>query len=166
MRRWYVVRAKAGFEDRALWHLQNQGFEVYLPRFRKVVRHARKTSMVMRPLFPGYVFVRLDIGAQRWRSVDGTSGVISLVRFGELPAPIPAEIVDAIRAREDEAGAVAVAPAGLQKGDVVRVREGAFEDYTAILDEVCEEKRVFLLFDLMGREVRVSVPMESLAKVS
>lgn len=163
---WYVVRTKTGAEERAVWHLKNQGFEAYLPRYRKQIRHARKTQTVLRPLFPGYVFVSMDLGQQRWRAINGTMGVISLVQFGDTPKPIPTAMVDLIRAREDAVGVINVAPDGLKKGDRVRVREGAFADYTALLEEVSDEKRVILLLDLMGRAVRISVPMESLAKAS
>ena len=163
---WYVVRTKTGAEERAVWHLKNQGFEAYLPRYRKQIRHARQTQTVLRPLFPGYVFVCMDLGQQRWRAINGTMGVISLVQFGAAPHPIPSAMVDMIRAREDAVGAINVAPDGLKKGDRVRVREGAFADYTALLEEVSDAKRVILLLDLMGRAVRISVPMESLAKAS
>ena len=163
---WYVVRTKTGAEERAVWHLKNQGFESYLPRYRKQVRHARKTAAVLRPLFPGYVFVCMDLGQQRWRAINGTFGVISLVQFGAAPLPISTVIINAIREREDAVGAVNVMPDGLKAGDQVRVREGAFADYTALLEEVSDDKRVILLLDLMGRAVRVSVPMESLAKAS
>lgn len=163
---WYVVRTKTGAEDRAVWHLANQGFETYLPRYRKQVRHARKTESVLRPLFPGYVFVHLNLGQQRWRAINGTFGVISLVQFGDAPKPIPTAVVDAIRTREDAVGCVNVAPQGLKKGDRVRVREGALSEYTALLEEISDEKRVVLLLDLMGRAVRISVPVESLAKAS
>lgn len=163
---WFVVRTQPRAEERASWHLNNQGYEVYLPRYRKQVRHARKTETVLRPLFPGYVFVRIDTLRQRWRSINGTVGVISLVQFGNEPVSVPAAVVDAIRTREDVGGVVSLAPEGLKKGDVVRVRDGAFADYTALLEEVSDEKRVILLLDLMGREVRVSVPVENLAKAS
>ena len=163
---WYVVRTKTGAEERAAWHLKNQGFEGYLPRYRKQVRHARKTATVLRPLFPGYVFVCLDLGQQRWRAINGTFGVIGMVQFGEVPQSVPDSMVQAIRAREDSLGAVNVAPQGLQKGDRVRVREGAFAEYTALLEEVSDDKRVILLLDLMGRAVRISVAAENLAKAS
>ncbi|MBF0251656.1 MAG: transcriptional activator RfaH [Alphaproteobacteria bacterium] len=166
MQAWYVVRTKTQLEDRAVWHLRNQGFDVYLPRYRKQVRHARKVQTVLRPLFPGYVFVNMDLRRQRWRAVNGTVGVISLVQFGSEPMPVPAEVVDAIRANEDEAGAISLAPQGLVTGDRVRVRDGALADYTALLEEISDEKRAVLLLELMGREVRVSAPLESLVKAS
>lgn len=89
-----------------------------------------------------------------------------MVQFGEVPQSVPDSMVQAIRAREDSLGAVNVAPQGLQKGDRVRVREGAFAEYTALLEEVSDDKRVILLLDLMGRAVRISVAAENLAKAS
>lgn len=165
MKPWFVVRTKTGAEERAAQHLTNQDFEVYLPRYSRQVRHARKTQTVLRPVFPGYLFVSMDMGQQRWRAINGTVGVISLVQFGDAPRPLASGIIDAIRAREDH-GVVKLAPNGLQKGDLVRVRGGAFADYKALLEEVSDDKRVILLLNLMGREVRVTVPVENLAKAS
>lgn len=166
MSEWYIVRTQTRAEERAVRHLNNQGFEAYLPRYSKQIRHARKTQTVLRPLFPGYVFVHIDTEHQRWRAINGTVGVIELVQFGDGPKPISAAIIDAIREREDGEGVVSLAPDRLKKGDSVRVREGAFADCIALLEEVSDQKRVFLLLDLMGREVRVSMPTENLTKVS
>jgi len=165
MKAWFVVRAKTSGEERAVWHLNNQGFEAYLPRYSKTIRHARKTSNVLRPVFPGYVFVRMDLQHQRWRAINGTMGVISLVQFGDTPRPIADVIIDAIREREQD-GVVSLAPQDLKKGDRVRVREGAFAGHLALLEEVSDEKRVILLLDLMGRQVRVAAPVDNLAKAS
>ncbi|MEG3618521.1 transcription termination/antitermination NusG family protein [Magnetovibrio sp. PR-2] len=166
MTKWYVVRVKTSYEDRASWHLRNQDFKVYLPKYRKTVRHARKTQSVLRPVFPGYLFVNMDTASQPWRSINGTVGVLSLVQFGPHPQSIDGSIVDMIRRREDIDGVISIAPEGLKKGDNMRVLEGAFADHTALLEEVCDDKRVILLLDLMGREVRVHASSETLAKVS
>ncbi len=166
MKSWYVVRTQTQSEERAARQLLNQEFEVYLPRYRKERRHARKVDMVLRPLFPGYLFVGMDPAKQRWRSINGTFGVIGLVQYGEVPTPVPAGVVENLQNMEDTNGAVSLAPQGLKKGDRVRVRTGAFAEYTALLEEISDEKRVFLLLDLMGREVRVTAPLEALAAVS
>ncbi|HEY9164362.1 MAG TPA: transcriptional activator RfaH [Magnetovibrio sp.] len=163
---WFVVRTRSREEDRAAKHLRNQGFEVYLPRYLKQIRHARKTEQVLRPLFPTYLFVRMDLENARWRSIDGTLGVISLVKVGNHPQPVASVIVEAIRAEEDKDGAVRLAPKGLRRGDVVRVSEGAFADCTGLLEEVNDGKRAVLLLALLGREVRVRAPLESLVKAS
>lgn len=166
MEHWYVTRTKCSAEHRAVWNLNNQGFTTYLPRYRKQIRHARKTQTVLRPLFPGYVFVRMDAEQPRLSVINNTFGVIGLVQFGSEPQSIPAAMVEAIRSREDETGAVSLAPDGLKKGDRVRFLEGAFIDYTALLEEISDDKRAILLIDLMGRAIRISAPMEHLSKAS
>jgi transcriptional antiterminator RfaH len=163
---WYAVRTQTNAEVRAVAHLGNQGFEVYLPRYRKQRRHARKVEMVLRPLFPGYVFVRMDIERQTWQSINGTVGVIGLVQFGGKLAGVPVDIVEMIRMREDEGGAVRLGPDRLKVGEHVRVRDGAFEDCVGILADVSDDERMILLLNLLGREVRVHVPVESLTRAS
>jgi len=165
MKSWFVVRTKTSAEDRAAWHLINQGFEVYLPRYRKKIRHARKTQTVLRPVFPGYIFVAMDLAQQRWRAINGTMGVISLVQFGDMPRPVSDDIINAIRGRE-KGGVVTLTPDRLEKGDRVCVREGAFAERIALLEEVSDDRRVVLLLDLMGQEVRVIASMEKLSKAS
>jgi len=166
MKSWFVVRTKIRSENQAAIHLKRQGFEVFLPQYLRQIRHARKLSMVLRPLFPGYLFVCIDVDQQRWRSINSTVGVMSLVSSSGVPSPIPDAVVEVLRAREDRDGVVKLVPQGLQQGDHVRLLDGALADHTAFLEEVCDEKRVILLLDLMGNQVRVTTRLENLAKVS
>ena len=166
MKRWFVVLTKPHMEERAVRNLQKQGFETYLPRYRKRVRHARKVQTVLRPLFPNYLFVHLDLDAQRWHCINSTFGVASLVPYAQAPSPVPPHVIDAIQQREDSQGAVGLAPDGLKRGDKVRIRDGALLDCHGLFDEVSDDKRVFLLLNILGREVRVTTDMEKLAKVS
>lgn len=163
---WYAVRTQTNAELRAVAHLRNQGYDVYLPCYRKKRRHARRVETVLRPLFPGYLFVHLDVKQQAWRPINGTVGVMGLVQFGaELP-PIPLSVVEALKNHEDGGGAVRLLPDNLQQGDKVQVREGAFEDCVGVLADIPDAQRVILLLDLLGREVRVRLPAERLARVS
>lgn len=66
---WYVVQTQPNGEARAEAHLRRQGFRTYLPRYLRSRRHARKTQMVPRPLFPRYLFVGLDLARDRWRTI-------------------------------------------------------------------------------------------------
>ena len=165
MKQWFVVQTKAGAEDKAAWHLHNQKYDIYLPRYRKQIRRAGKTQMALRPVFPGYLFVQIDMATQHWRSINGTIGVISLVSFGDYPQPIADAIIDDMRNHEQD-GVVTILPEGFKRGDCLRVREGAFSGCSALLEEVSSDKRVILLLSMMGREVRIAAPMENLVKAS
>lgn len=79
MKRWYVVYTRARGEAWAAGNLVRQDFEVYFPKIRQEVRHARRIRSVLAPLFPRYLLVRLDTENQRWRSVNGTFGVSHII---------------------------------------------------------------------------------------
>lgn len=164
MNRWFVVRTHPNGEFKALNNILRQGFDAYLPRYMKRRRHARKTDNVQKPLFPGYLFVGMDLETARWRALNSTFGVSELICHSGRPAPVPDEIIDDIRHHEDESGCVVLGErAGLKRGDRVRITEGAMADHVGIFDAPSDQHRVFLLLDLLGRQVRVKMPMTALS---
>jgi transcriptional antiterminator RfaH len=164
--RWYVVQTQAQNESRAELNLRRQGFVTYLPRYLRTRRHARQTKTVARPLFPRYLFVALDLARDRWRAIQSTFGVTNLVLVGEAPAPVPDGIVDEIRAREGNDGYVALGlPAGVGPGSRVRLVDGIFADARGVLERIADDRRVAILLELLGREVRVFVPAASIGTV-
>ena len=163
-RQWYAVHTKANEEARASHHLARQSFQIYLPRYVKRRRHARKVEVVVRPLFPRYLFVALDLARDRWRSIQSTFGVLGLVRSGEQLAPLPTEVLEAIRAREDALGHVMLGLApGLGVGSKIRLLDGIFAEHSGVLDRIADERRVAVLVHLLGRQVRVFVGTESVS---
>ena len=155
---WYAVYTQPHGEAKALDHLARQGYSVYLPRYRRWVRHARQRRVVSRPLFPRYVFVGLDREAQRWRPIRSTVGVLGLVSSGDEPVAVPSGIIDTLRRREREGGFDLLSPVqSLRHGDAVRVIDGPFQDLVGRLLGVADHERVFVLLDVLGRSVRASV---------
>src|SRR5664279_3292931 len=80
-RLWYVAQTHVHAETKATLHLRRQGFDVYLPRYRKQRRHARRVDIVAAPLFPRYLFVSVDLATQRWRSIRSTVGITRPVSY-------------------------------------------------------------------------------------
>jgi len=162
--RWYVVQTQVNGEAKAAQNLQRQGYDIYLPRYLKRRRHARKVDLVARPLFPRYMFVTIDMAAQRWRSIQSTFGVSHLVCNGEDPAVVPEGVVAALKAREDDKGFVKmeVRPT-FAPGDKVRVLAGAFMDNAGLFDGMADRDRVSILLDMLGRKVRVLLDADMVA---
>jgi transcriptional antiterminator RfaH len=162
--RWYVVQSQPSAERKAIAHLERQGFATYLPRYLKRRRHARKVDIVPAPLFPRYLFVAIDLAAQRWRSIFSTVGVSRLVCNGDIPTPISDQVLETLRAREDQAGYVRLDHRpNFHAGDRIRVLEGAFADCLGLYEGMRDSDRVAILLDLLGRKVRVTVDLESVA---
>ena len=154
--RWYVVQTQVNGEAKAAQNLLRQGYEIYLPRYLKRRRHARKVDFVAKPLFPRYMFVAIDMATQRWRAIQSTLGVSHLVCNGEEPAAVPGGVLGALKAREDERGFVRLeAKPAFAPGDRVRVLAGAFMDNAGLFDGMGDHDRVAILLDMLGRKVRV-----------
>ena len=160
MEHWYVVHTQPNREARAVEHLARQGIGAYVPRYAKRRRHARRVDTVAVALFPGYAFVRLDPGATRWRSINGTIGVNHLLCHGGRPASLPDGMVAALRRQEDENGLHSAASLmHLAPGARFRVVDGAFEDHVGTFERMTADERVVLLLDVLGRAVRVKLPL-------
>jgi transcriptional antiterminator RfaH len=160
---WYVVHTQQHQEARAQVNLRRQGFATYLPVYQRARRHAGRIETVIRPLFPRYMFVAIDIQRERWRSVNSTFGVSSLVSAGDEPLPVAEEVVEEIRAREDDKGLVKIGlPAGIGPGSAIRLIDGIFADARGVLERVADQRRVSVLLQLLGRNVRVFVPSASI----
>ena len=160
--RWYVVQTQVNGEAKAAEHLRRQGYEIYLPRYLKPRRHARKADFVARPLFPRYLFVAVDMATQRWRSIQSTVGVSHLVTDGSGPAVVSDRVVSALKAREDQKGFVKM-DMKLAPGDQVRVLAGVFMDSAGIFDGVADHDRVAILLEMLGGKVRVRLDADLVA---
>ncbi len=159
---WYVVHTPAQAEETARAHLARQGFTAFLPQYLRRRRHARRIDWVRAPLFPRYLFVAMDIARMRWRAVSSTIGVSRLVCHGDRPASVPAGVVEEIMAQRDEAGLVRLAARiPFEKGELIQVVSGALTDAIGLFECMTDEERVIMLLDLLGRQVRVKLPLEA-----
>lgn len=162
--RWCVVQTHVHSENRAAAHLLRQGYDVYLPRYLKRRRHARRVETVPAPLFPRYLFVGFDLNVARWRSIQSTQGVSCLVCNSNEPALLPESVLAELRRREDDNGFIRLdlrpqyAP-----GDKVRVVDGVFGDSFGLFEGIADRDRVAILLDLLGRKVRVVLDREAVA---
>ena len=168
MKRWYVACTKPGGERLAESNLARQGFETYLPRVAKKTKTKTKAlGLVTVPLFPRYIFIRVDLNAAPWRAINSTYGISRLVAFGDRPAPVANAVIEEIRGRELEDGLVSLAQAQpFTPGEAVSIAGGAFEDRTGIFQCRTDKDRVRILLSLLGRDLTVSVPAETVRRVA
>lgn len=163
--RWHVVMTKPQAERVAKQHLENQGFEVYLPwAMSEETDRFGHPKLSVRPLFARYLFVRFDPTFDRWRCIFSTIGVDKMLMAGERPAYFPDRDLDVIRLREENGfiklGAEAEA-CRFERGQAVRV-VGAKADIDAVFLEPVDRNRAAILVTLLGRESRQTVTLLSL----
>lgn len=155
-KRWYVAATRAGGENVAEVHLARQGFVVWSPRQLRTVRHARRRAEKLVPFFPGYLFVLLNAERQRWRSVNGTYGVRSLIMEGDRPLPCPRGLVQGLQAAADDNG-IMDGIGAISPGQAVRVVAGPMTDLVGILLSVDDRGRSRILLSLLSSNVVVKV---------
>lgn len=192
---WHLAMARGGREQAVKEFLSRFGFDVYFPMTRifRVVplrqlsraqraNGAKMKKAVLRPVFPGYVFVRFD-PSRAWRTRLDAAGVRGLVCNGDLPAAIPDAMIGNIRDQEVD-GAVpgpVLMRQLFQIGETVRITTGPFAQFNAVIEElprdlaeqlrtgkiedIDESRRVSLAVHLFGRLTPVSVAISEIAKV-
>jgi transcriptional antiterminator RfaH len=159
--RWYAAQTHIHAEAKASQHLRRQGFDVYLPRYLKSRRHARRLDHVAAPLFPRYLFVSIDLTAQRWYSINSTIGIATLIRHGNVPVAVPDAIIEGLKRREDAEGYIKLErQSRFTPGDKIRVSHGALCDCLGLYETVSGKERSAILLDLLGRKVRVVLENE------
>jgi transcriptional antiterminator RfaH len=156
---WCVVNTLPGQEVRAERNLLRQGFRAWLPAIRKTRRHARRVDMVRAPLFPGYLFVQLDLDREGWSPINSTYGVRRLLAQDARPETLHERFVADLQNSVREDGTCALPPEreGLRPGAQVRVAWGPFADSVATILELAPKERVLLLLDLLGGKVKTTI---------
>ena len=150
---------------RARTHLENQGFVTFLPQRQKTVRHARKFTTVVAPFFPRYLFVVFDLMRDRWRSINGSMGVASLIMQGDLPQPVPVGVVETLQSLMDSRGQLNFEKS-FRVGDRVRLTAGPLAEKIGICDRLDNSGRIRVLLDIMGGQIPVQVESRHLVAVT
>jgi len=165
---WYVVQTKPNSEMLALTHLSRQGFSVWLPKCSRIIRHARQTKEVLRPFFPGYLFVQFDPKRARWRAINSTVGVIRLVSFSSSPSILDAKFIENLKACENQDGIIESdhrSPQNISVGDAVEILNGPMAGVVGKLLRMDTANRVTVLLELLGNVVHSQIARKNIMPV-
>jgi len=154
--RWYAVFTMARHEKQIAWHLAQREIESFLPLYKTKHRWKNRCTVDLElPLFPNYVFVRID--PQERVRVLRVPSVVSIVSAGREPLPVPDHYISGLR---DGLLTNGIAPhPGLEGGDRVRITAGAMADMVGVLDRHKNGFRVVLKLEMIGRSVAVEVDL-------
>ncbi len=151
---WYLCRTKSKGEGVAQINLERQHYTTYLPVCLADKRTGTKSDIVC--LFPAYIFVKLIPGQDDFGPIRSTKGIRALVRFSLWPIEIPDSLIDSLRARENAQGIHSIPKFDYEKNDVVSIRGGVFDGYTAII-HAKKADRITVLLNMINREVKVDM---------
>jgi len=173
--RWYVVRVQSGREesvkDGLLRRVNAAGLQtkitnVIVPTEKVTeIRSGRKTVREKK-LYPGYIMIQMLQDKDAWFLVRETPGIGD---FLGLKEPIPMAEHEVNKMLVEQTGAEEEKPRikiDFQKGDTVRVKEGAFENFDGIVEEINSQKGlVGITITIFGRATRVELEYWQVEKV-
>jgi len=151
---WYAVRTRSNYEKTTASVLEAKGYEQYFPCYRVRRRWSDRIVETSLPLFRGYVFCRFD--ARLRLPIMTSPGVVSIVGFGNEPAPIPDTEVEAIETVLRSGLAAEPCPF-LREGQRVFIRCGSLKGLEGILLKKKSEWRIVVAVTMLQRSLSVEV---------
>lgn len=157
MNNWYVINTRPKKEFQVERLFTEGGFTYYNPVYRIESR--------VQPFFPGYGFIIFDFPSQ-YQMVKYTRGVKRVVGNREGPIPIPEEVIQELRFRE-EGGLIELQKHGLepQVGDEIEVAEGALKGLRGVFQkELGDKERVLILLSYVSYQGQLMIEKKKLKK--
>ncbi len=179
---WYIVHTYAGYENKVKQNLasrvksmnvEDKIYEVVIPMEEVIEFRGGKKVHTQKKLFPGYLYIRLELDDESWYVVRNTPGVTGFVGGGAKPVPLTRKAVEDVLGvpKVDEEGAVTtekkVRPRlEFEVGEQVRVVTGPFADFNGIINEIdVDRSRFKVLVNIFGRETPVELEFGDVAKL-
>ena len=156
MEQWYLVQFKPNAHRLAERNLRRQGFETFVPMEERSRRRASRFVSFLKPLFPGYMFVKVGVESAPWQKINNTFGVSRLVSSGNKPKPLPLSLISGLMLRCDALGKL-LPPQVLNEGDSIEVLKGPFANFIATVEAIDEHKRIWVLMDFMGQSAKMQI---------
>ena len=182
MGRWYVLRVASNKEEQVCAALQRrvkiEGLEgkignILVPTERRPSPHGKAgKKFVERKMYPGYVFIEMElgedglIGEKEWFLIKETTGVGDFIGSEGKPTPMKQGDVDKMLMQVEKAQEGAPISVEFAKGDQVKIKEGAFENFEGGVDEVLADKGlVRVMVTIFGRATPVELEYWQVEKV-
>ena len=159
--RWHLVQLKPNSFDRAVANLERQAVKTFMPLVMRRRCFGKRYIQKKQPLFPGYLFIGVDVDAVSWRSVNGTYGVAKVVTFGcQEPQCLPEQLISGLKARCDQENCL-LPSTDLKIGERVKIISGPFVNYIATIETIPSETRLGILFECLGGKIPAEINIKN-----
>ena len=168
-KQWYVLKVQSNRErtirDSLLKRIRMEGLSEYFGEIiiptEKVAEKTKggKKRVVERKLYPGYIMINMELNDETWYLIRDTSGVGDFTGTAGKPVPMQEQEINRMLGKEAENE---VEPEKVKidfaTGDVVKIKEGAFEGFEGTIDVIDESNgKVTVLIEIFGRSTQVEL---------
>ena len=157
---WFAVATKPRQEQVAEVNLTRQGYRAVLPLIEVRKRRQNKWTKVAEPLFPGYLFIRLELGKDNLVPIRSTQGCRDLVRIGQGLVPVPDAVMTPLLSLNSSPKTSDVL---FSEGDEVAIATGAFAGLQGVFKLAKGKDRAEVFVAMLGKERPIAVALNDLA---
>ncbi|MCD4743677.1 MAG: UpxY family transcription antiterminator, partial [Desulfobacteraceae bacterium] len=163
---WFALLTKSNFENVVCERILQKNIEIFLPKIKTKSRQKNKTTMIDRPLFPGYLFVKSSPDPQTYLKILQTPGAVRLLGNKDNPVPVPATQIESLRIlTKSDADIITGDSIKLTKGTPVMIMEGPMAGIKGIFIKYKGTQRVIIDIDSLQQFAGIEVNKESIEKV-
>ena len=160
---WSAVSLKPNQSVKAEANLSKQGFSCFAPKINVTKRQKNRFINKSELLFPGYIFVFINIGNSDVSKVQSTYGVSNIIRFGSKIGEVPMSFIDSLQKSFTQNSGLNSEI--LVPGQHVEIIKGPFAGLIGKLSQIDTSARVECLFNLVSGNIKASVLKENLITV-
>lgn len=162
-KQWYVVHTYSGFEEKVKLTIEDSAkrrglsekiSQILIPTEKVVELKAGKKKESTKKFYPGYILIEMDLEDDTWHIVSSTPRVTGFVG-GDKPTPVSQEEIDVIVQQVEEGPATKV-KTQFDRGDSVRIIDGAFANFNGFVDDIDEDHdKLRVMVTIFGRQTPV-----------
>lgn len=163
---WFALLTKSNFENVVCERILQKNIEIFLPTIKTKSRQKNKPTMIDRPLFPGYLFVKSSPAPQTYLKILQTPGAVRLLGNKDNPVPVPATQIESLRIlTKSDADIITGDSIKLTKGTPVMIMEGPMAGIKGIFIKYKGAHRVIIDIDSLQQFAGIEVNKGSIEKV-
>ena len=172
---WYVIHAYSGYENKVRealierierFSMEDNFGEIMVPSEEVVELRGGQEKRIQRKFFPGYVLVKMELNDSTWHLVKDTPKVMGFIGGSkDKPIPISEEEAKGIMQQLEHGAEVSKPKITFEPGEIVRVIDGPFNDFSGVVEEVNYEKsKVRVAVLIFGRSTPVELSFNQIEK--
>jgi len=164
--RWFALHVRSNQERVIAEYLEAREIELFFPTYRTPSSRCDRKTTLVRPLFTGYLFVRVSLDSPKRVEVLKAPGAVRLIGFDNTPLPVPDETIESLKILVGNGADTARPHPLIKEGRKVIVMTGPFVGASGVLAMSDTRKHQLVVeVEFLGRAVMVPISPEQIKPI-